>query len=197
MASSKTKTKAKAKTGRPGRPATITSRDGLAAAYGVSRTGADRWLLRPDWPAGPPWQTAEIDAYLDRIGSPFAPSRAAVRKAKGQSFGVVPAGDKGTASSYERKLAAEARCKEADARKKELLFRQLQGVLVERAAANATMRKIIIMVKNRVENMPDQLAMILPPAVRGQAVADLREAVRLILVEMASMGPDANDTTEG
>lgn len=93
----------------------------------------------------------------------------------------------GDMSAYQRKLRAEAACKESDAERKRLELRMQKGELVERAAVKATARKIVVAVKNRLENLPDELAMQLPPEIRPQATHDLRESVRLILVELASM----------
>lgn len=90
-------------------------------------------------------------------------------------------------SNYQRKLAAEAACKEADAKKKQIELERLRGLLVERAAVAATLRKAITAIKNRVEALADELAMLFPPDQRAAITADVRESIRLALTELATL----------
>lgn len=88
---------------------------------------------------------------------------------------------------YGRKLLAEAMCKEADAAKKALQLQQLRGELVEREAVDATFRKVIVAIKNRVEAIPDELATLFPPDQRSSIIADVRESIRLALMELGGL----------
>lgn len=119
--------------------------------------------------------------------SSYAPSRAAVRKVKRQANGNGHVDGAGSSDAYRRKLTAEASCKEADARRKQLQLRHMSAELVDRAAVTAAARKIVVTIKSRIESIPDELAMLLPPDIRPEAVHDLRESARMILVELAAM----------
>lgn len=97
------------------------------------------------------------------------------------------------AGAYQRKLVAEARCKEADAQRKELDYRERVGELVERDAAHRTLRQMLTRVKARLQSIPDELAATVEPGIRSQVAADHRERIRLILLELAEMGREFDE----
>lgn len=148
-----------------GRKATLQE---LADAIGVSTRNAVRSLRAK----GMPQQVDAAKAWYERF-------------IKGGSDG----GESETADNtpYGRKLAAEAACKEADAKKKELQLAQLRGELVERAAVKATLRKVLTAIKNRIEAIADELATLFPPDQRASIIADVRESIRLALTELSAL----------
>lgn len=148
-----------------GRKATLQE---LADAIGVETRGAVRALRAKGMPQHVEGAKAWYSEFI-----------------KGGSDGAD--GGNGEPGSYERKLRAEADCKEADAKKKQLELQRIRGELVERAAVEATLRKVIVAIKNRVEAIADELATLFAPDQRASIIADVRESIRLALTELAAL----------
>ena len=85
----------------------------------------------------------------------------------------------------ERKLLAEAMCKEADAARKNLDLRKRRNELVERSTVKRAVKKMLAEVRARLESLPDELVASVPPDMRASIANDLRESIALILRRMS------------
>lgn len=120
------------------------------------------------------------------IGSLIAAKDWYERNVVGSAGGDDPATGK-KRSPGERKLAAEARIKEADAAKKELLVRKLRGELVSRDSVERWVSKAFAEVKSRLEALPDEVAGVLPPDQRASVANDMRESIALALMRLSEV----------
>lgn len=150
----------------------------LAEAVGVGDRSAVKELLQK----GMPQQTDAAKAWY----------AAFIRGGSVDNPGLA-----NDSSPYGRKLLAEAVGKEIDAEKKRLQLAQLRGELVERSAVAATLRKVVTAIKNRVELLADELAMLFPPDRRAAIITDVRESIRLALTELAALDDYIEDDRTG
>lgn len=96
-------------------------------------------------------------------------------------------GEEAGGGSYQRKMAAEARVKEADAARKELELRQLRAELVSREEVLRTNEKIVAEIRARLEQLPDEIAGTLPPDIRAGIANDMRESISLALMRLSEI----------
>jgi hypothetical protein len=89
-----------------------------------------------------------------------------------------------------RKRAAEARIKEAEARKKEFDELVRKGLMIDRESVQHLFSSVILTAKDRFEKLPERLMPLFPKQQRVELVEEVRKQVSLILTEMADWRPD-------
>lgn len=89
-----------------------------------------------------------------------------------------------------RKRAAEARIKEAEARKKEFDELVREGRMIDKESVQQLFAALIITAKKRFEQLPERLMPLFPKAQRIELVEEVRNQVNLVLKEMADWKPD-------
>lgn len=86
----------------------------------------------------------------------------------------------------EERLKAEVRKLRADAEQKELKNQQTRGELLHRDDVLQQVSEAFLMVKTRLECVPDEIEMQIPPEIRADVKAEVASRVRMVLMEMAA-----------
>lgn len=157
----------------------------LAAHYRTSATTVANWTNRPDFPGGGkgPWKQAAIDDFLHLIRSPQAP--AGGRTIAGTSHAHAGGGPAGEALAKQKLQADVINSLEA-ARGKKLKNDQFEGRHWDKDLVVRTWSAFCIRVKERLQAIPAELCVELPPEVRDPIRERWEQQIDLILREMAA-----------
>lgn len=108
------------------------------------------------------------------------------------------AGDGEEADGLKQRLAtADVAKAEADAAMKQLKLAEQRGRLVDRDAAKAVNGQIFAAVRNRLEQLPREVAGAVPPEIRDSVVEDVAHRVALCQRELAALKPAADPDAGG
>jgi phage terminase Nu1 subunit (DNA packaging protein) len=108
-------------------------------------------------------------------------------KRDGKRGGSTKAAD---ADAVIRKRLAEARCKEAEAEKRELENQVRARSVVPRDDVVLLFSEMILTAKQRLLQLPERLMMRFPRELRTELTNEVREQIELVLMEMSDYRPD-------
>ena len=149
----------------------------LAAAFGVSLTTVQNWANDPDFPGGVrgPWIESQVQLYLAAKGSPAA--------------GDGGAGPHDNELSQAKRITALAKAKKAseEARRLELLNNKMAGLLIDREEAVREMSEIFATLRDRLLQLPTQVATSAPQEQKPELIRQTRRHVHALLEELASL----------
>lgn len=139
----------------------------IARHYRVNERTVHRWVNHQDWPD--PATPESVDHFLNMIGSPA-----------GSGDTEDPVDDDELTLSVAKVLKVQE-----EIRKLRIDNDLKEGLLVDRHEAERAWAEAVLEAKARIEQIPDELAMLFPAEIRGQLTLELRSKIHLILKVMA------------
>lgn len=130
----------------------ITTQVALAAHFKTNTNTVQKWVNRSGFPGGKsgPWNSAEVGKFLKKIKSPLAPGAS---KAAKKTL---------TAKAREAKLKKLIE----DARYRKIKNDQLEGRLLDRADVESVIKRLIILIRDRLQDTPVEVTTELDPSIR-------------------------------
>lgn len=173
--------------------ASIKTKVELRRRYGVSQNTVEKWAARPDFPGGRrgPWDPGQVDAFLQVIESPAAPG--------GSAAGDVVEGGAGPglvlrrrklSRMQKRTLVAKVQKLEEELRGVKLRNDIAAGKLVDPEKLLQQVAAIMLRIKLRIQAIPEEVRMELPPDARVDVVKRLKSLFDNVLREMARFKPN-------
>lgn len=167
----------------------ISTKEALASHYGVSITTVRNWHRRGLKAGKRGYDTANIDRFLEGIGSPAAPSRQRAQRARAAKSGG--GGGEDVADLAEQKLRAEvAKLQTQLERERIRTDRERRGYI---ELAFGVLAELVIDWKRQIEGWVDQAVLLVPAGRRGEVKRLLDEKLDGLFAEMS--GPPAEPRT--
>tara|TARA_B100000949_G_scaffold119108_1_gene105272 strand:- start:223 stop:756 length:534 start_codon:yes stop_codon:yes gene_type:complete len=156
----------------------------VLAHYGCSDTTFKEWRRSPGFPASKkgPWDTDDMDIYLEARGSDYSPTGREKRNGRRTTRGLAREVNVMEPTSADD---VAAKLQEERLRSARLDNDLKEEKLVDFTLATRAHNECLVMIKNRLESFPEELIKVLPAGERSTVLAESAEFIRLLLHEIA------------